>query len=324
MRFARIALLPFAAILLALALFEHYYDSTGPHLEERTVFVPRGSGLTATARILLDAGVIRDDWSFAFGAWLRGAADDLRAGEYRIAAGASMAEVLRRIRGGHSVQRQFTVPEGARMASVMARIAENPYLSGDLPEALPEGLVAPETYFFVRGDSRAALYGRMASLQTAILETLWEERAPDLPFDTPEEALVLASIVERETGLAEERPRVAAVFVNRLRRGMRLQSDPTVLYAIESAQGPLGRPLTRADLAFSSPYNTYQNGGLPPGPIANPGRAAIVAALRPDDTDEYYFVADGSGGHAFARTLDEHNRNVARWRRLRQRDGGGE
>jgi UPF0755 protein len=182
--------------------------------------------------------------------------------------------------------------------------------------------VLPETYAYQWGDSRTALLRRAEAAMATLLAELWAHRAPNLPLDSPGEAVTLASIVERETGLAEERPRVAAVFINRLRRGMRLQSDPTVAYAATGGAVALDRALSRADLDRDHPYNTYRNPGLPPGPIAAPGREALRAVLNPPATEELYFVADGSGGHAFARTLEEHNRNVARWRDLEHQRGG--
>jgi UPF0755 protein len=194
-------------------------------------------------------------------------------------------------------------------------------LVGDMPEAPPgEGELLPETYMFARGTTRTEIIERMRSDMAALLAELWESRQEGLPLESPEEALILASIIEKETAVPDEYGLVAGVFVNRLRRGMLLQTDPTVIYAITRGEGPLGRQLLRRDLEVDDPYNTYRYPGLPPGPIANPGRGALEAALDPAETDYLYFVADGTGGHAFARTLDEHNRNAARWRRIR--DGG--
>lgn len=226
-----------------------------------------------------------------------------------------MEAVLAKIQSHDVVQRRLQVVEGTTAAEAMRLLAETEFLEGDLPPPPFEGGIAPDTYFYIRGEQRQAVLQRMVNAQLRILDKLWRQRAEGLPIDTPREALILASIIEKETALAEERARVAAVFVNRLQRGMRLQSDPTVIYGITGGKAPLGRPLTRSDLKASSPYNTYRIRGLPPGPIANPGRASIEAALHPADTDDLYFVADGSGGHVFASTLREHNRNVARWRR---------
>jgi len=209
-----------------------------------------------------------------------------------------------------------TIPEGLRSSEIVARINLVDGLTGEISDIPPDGMLLPETYQFSFGDTKQSIIDRMAAAHDALVAQLWPGREANLPFDTIDEAIVLASIVERETGIAAERPHVAGVFVNRLRMNMRLQSDPTVAYAI-SPNEPLDRALTRADLKFDSPYNTYVSAGLPPGPITNPGRDAIFAVLHPAETDEIYFVADGTGGHAFARTLDEHNRNVARWRRIR-------
>ena len=184
----------------------------------------------------------------------------------------------------------------------------------------PEGSLLPETYLFTRGDTRAEIIARMQAAMTAV-DRLWAERAAGLPLDTPEEAVILASIIEKETGVNSERAVVAGVFVNRLRRGMRLQTDPTVIYALTNGERPLGRELWRRDLEVDSPYNTYKVVGLPPGPIANPGLSALEAAMNPAETEYFYFVADGSGGHAFAKTLRDHNRNVAEWRRFQRQNG---
>jgi len=197
-------------------------------------------------------------------------------------------------------------------------------LTGDITRLPPEGRLLPETYLVDRGTSRQAVIDRMEAAQDALIADLWPNRADDLPFDTPEEAIILASVVEKETGIAHERPLVAAVFVNRMRRGMRLQSDPTIIYGLTQGE-PLGRGIRRSELdSTSNPYNTYQIDGLPPTPIANPGREAIAAVLNPPDSAYLFFVADGTGGHAFSETYAEHNRHVARWRRIeRERARGG-
>jgi UPF0755 protein len=204
----------------------------------------------------------------------------------------------------------------------MAALEAAEGLTGPLPDPPPQGSLLPETYFFENGETRAAMLARMQKAMTDALAELWPQRAENLPFDTPEQAVVLASIVEKETGVAAERPQVASVFVNRLRRGMPLQSDPTVIFALTGGEADLGRPLLRADLQVDHPVNTYVVNGLPPTPIANPGRASLEAVLNPAETDFLYFVADGTGGHAFARTLAEHNRNVARWRAVQRGQSG--
>jgi UPF0755 protein len=293
-------------------------EAPGPATEEVVVLLERGQGLRAIATTLEREGVIDDAVVFQIGARLMGRDRRLQAGEYAFAPGVSALGVLELLESGRTYRRRFTVQEGLTVQEVFRALEAEPHLSGELPELPPEGTLLPETYFYTRGDARAELVARMRESMRETLEELWEQRQDGLPFETPEEAVVLASIVEKETGVGEERAKVAGVFVNRLRRGMRLQSDPTTIYALTEGSGPLGRPLTRADLETPSPYNTYHVAGLPPAPIANPGRASREATLDPAEVPYYYFVADGSGGHAFARTLDEHNRNVRRWRQIQR------
>jgi len=229
--------------------------------------------------------------------------------------------ILALLESGKVVLHPVAVPEGLTVHEVLALLAASDVLSGDLPPPPPEGTLLPDTWLVPRGEPRTAIVERMRTAMAEELARAWAARQADLPLRTPEEALTLASIIEKETAVPAEYPLVAAVFVNRLRRGMPLQTDPTVIYALAEGRGPLGRELTRADLQFDHPYNTYRIPGLPPGPIANPGHAALAAATAPATVDYLYFVADGSGGHAFAATLAEHNRNVAKWRKLR-REGG--
>nr|MBC8159484.1 endolytic transglycosylase MltG [Alphaproteobacteria bacterium] len=230
----------------------------------------------------------------------------------------SRREVLALLNSGKTVVRRLTVVEGTPAAETIALLNAVDGLSGDIERQPDEGELLPETYHFSFGDSRAEVVDRMAGAMKRTLAELWPGRAPDLPLKNQREAVVLASLIEKETGQADERARVAAVFVNRLKRGMRLQSDPTVVYALTEGKGELGRTLTRADLKTPSPFNTYVIKGLPPGPICNPGRESLVAALHPANTKELYFVADGTGGHLFAGNLAQHNRNVARWRKIRK------
>ena len=289
------------------------FTSPGPLPASTAIVIPSGTGLEGIASTLKRAGAIRRDYIFVIGARVSQQARNLKAGEYLIPAASSPRQVMDILASGKTVVRRLTIPEGLTVAEVIGRlnIAEGLTGSGGEPD---EGTLLPETYHFSYGDSREELVKRMQSSMREAVTRLWGMRSPDLPLKTPEEAVILASIVERETGIPQERGLVAGVFVNRLKRGMRLQSDPTVAYGI--APGGLDRPLTRADLKEPTPYNTYVIKGLPPTPIANPGIDAIRAVMNPVETDYIYFVADGSGGHAFARTLDDHNRNVRKWRKL--------
>ena len=307
------------------------YAAPGPLSEPVIVRVERGDTMSDAAEALGRAGALPERTVFGLlpgaslfrvGARYQGAGADLKAGEYEIPAQASMPEILELLTSGRSIQFPITIPEGLTSWAVVERLRGEDVLTGEIGEIPPEGSLAPETYNVDRGTERAVLIRRMQARQKRLLAEAWEARAPDLPITSPEEALILASIIEKETPLGSERPKVASVFVNRLRRGMRLQTDPTVVYGAIEGNGRLDRPPTGPELRTATPYNTYIIEGLPPTPIANPGRAAIEAALNPADTPYYYFVADGTGGHAFADTLAEHNANVRRWRRIEsQRDG---
>jgi UPF0755 protein len=307
-----------AAAAVAAVVAWRIATAPGPLAEERAVVIPRG-GIRDIAEVLEREGVIRDSDAFALAALLSRGQGPLRAGEYAFPAGASLLDTLSVLRFARPVQRRFTITEGMLAVQIRAALEAEAALTGPVP-AFAEGALLPETYLFSFGDTRESLVRRAAAAMEQALAQEWERRAPNLPLATPREALTLASIVERETGVPEERARVAGVFVNRLRRGMMLQSDPTTAYAAAGG-GVLDRPLTRADLQRDHPFNTYRVAGLPPGPIASPGRAAIRAALNPEPHDFLYFVADGSGGHVFARTLEEHNRNVARWRQIERERG---
>ncbi|MCB9948428.1 MAG: endolytic transglycosylase MltG [Rhodospirillaceae bacterium] len=299
------------------------YKAPGPLTEDATVLIPPGAGMTTITAQLKRAGVIEEDWLFQSAARITGQDRDLRAGEYLFPAGISIEQALSLLAEGRSIAYALTVPEGLTSHAVVALIAQEERLTGEIESVPPEGSLLPETYRFQRGDTRSGMVDRMRADMDATLQQLWEARADGLPFDTPRQALILASIVEKETGVPEERSLIAGVFVNRLERGMRLETDPTVIYALTRGRAPLGRALTTDDLDVASPYNTYRIDGLPPGPICNPGRAAIEATLHPEQTDFLFFVADGTGGHAFARTLEEHRRNAAEWHRL-QREGRSE
>lgn len=294
------------------------YREPGPLAQETRVVISQGSGLDAIARELEAAGVVADADHFRVAARATEQARRLKAGEYAFPAGISLEDTLDLLESGRTVVRRFTVPEGLTSAEVVALLGEAEGLTGEVAETPPEGSLLPETYHYAWGEGRGALLERMRADFRTALDELWSRRADGLPIETPEQAVVLASIVEKETAVAEERPLVASVFVNRLRRDMPLQSDPTVVYALTEGRAPLGRELTRADWRFESPYNTYRQKGLPPGPIANPGRESLAAVLDPAESDFLYFVADGSGGHAFASSLAEHNRNVAAWRRVKR------
>jgi len=293
------------------------YKGAGPLAEPRTVVLERGSSARAIALALEDAGVIESGRLFLAGLWLEGGASQLKPGEYAFPAGISGKDVAAKLIAGDAVVHKLTIAEGLTNAEIIALVAAAEGLKGEPGAVAGEGALLPETYHYAFGDSRAELVKRMQSGMAALLEELWPKRAADLPLKSVQEALTLASIVEKETGVAAERPQVAGVFVNRLKRGMPLQSDPTVIYAVTKGEKPLDRALSRADLATDSPFNTYKNKGLPPAPIANPGRASIEAALNPMTTEALYFVADGKGGHVFARTLEEHNKNVAQWKQQR-------
>ena len=293
------------------------FHAPGPLTGNITVVLNPGIGVSDIARRLRQVGVIADPLLFRIGVRLSGKSKGLKAGEYEFAQEISAKAVMDLLVSGQTVVRRVTIPEGLTSAEIVRLLNATNGLKGEISASPGEGTVLPETYHFSYGDRRSDLIERMQHGMRETLAALWQERAPDLPFATRYEALILASIIEKETSVAEERAHVAGVFVNRLRRGMRLQSDPTVAYAISGSLGPPSRPLTRADLTVDNPFNTYKNKGLPPTPIANPGRAALEAAMRPLATLDLYFVADGTGGHAFARTLQEHSRNVARWRRNR-------
>lgn len=291
-------------------------DRPGPLEQDKTVLVPRGSGATEIAELLERSGVIGNDMLFLGAAQVIGAGASLKAGEYVFPAGISTRGAVELLQSGKTVVRRLTVPEGYTTVQILDLLRGAEGLFGEVEGKPAEGSLLPETYHYSWGDTRQGVLERMRAGMKKALDEAWAGRAPDLPLKDKHEALVLASIVERETGVSAERPRVAAVFVNRLRQGMKLQSDPTVIYGLSNGTGSLDRPISKADLAARHPYNTYVIDGLPPGPIANPGLAALQAVMRPADSDDLYFVADGSGGHAFAKTLAEHNRNVTRWRKI--------
>lgn len=293
------------------------FDEPGPLAEDVTIVLPRGSSVGRISQILEVNGVLAYPNLFRIVVRASGQSKSLQAGEYLFPARVSMRAVTEQLIQGITVARRLTLAEGLTNHEILRVVADTEALVGPVPNVGREGTLLPETYHYAYGDSREAVIGRMQQAMRKLIADLWPDRAPDLPFDSAAQAVVLASIVEKETAVAEERARVAGVFVNRLRRGMRLQSDPTVVFAVTNGEGSLGRRLTREDLATDSPFNTYRIKGLPPAPIANPGRASLEAVLHPAASDDLYFVADGKGGHAFAKTLKEHQENVRRWRRIR-------
>ena len=300
------------------------YAGPGPRSrngEVTSVMLAKGSGVRQIGEALKAAGVIGSPGLFSLAARLTGAGSQLKAGEYDVRSGASLASILADIRAGRVVRRLIAVPEGWTSGMALDAVNAATWLTGTAEEP-PEGSILPDSYEAARGENRGAVISRMRAARDKTLAELWAGRAPDLPLATPDEAVTLASIVEKETGVAAERPRVAAIFINRLRVGMALQSDPTIIYGISRGR-PLGRGIRASELAAVGPYNSYRVVGLPPTPIANPGRAALAAVLHPPATEELYFVADGTGGHAFASTLEAHERNVARWRAIERAKAGG-
>jgi UPF0755 protein len=320
---SRVLLWTFLIFLLGAAgigAFGYYmfqqYTAPGPLAENKVFTVEQGLGTPEIAAALEQNGVISNARIFSAMSYVTGTRARLKAGEYAFAPNASMRDVMALIASGKSITYKLSVPEGLTSEMAVARVNANDILTGS-PAAIPaEGSIMPDTFIFRRGMTRQQLVDEMQAAQAKLLEDLWSKRVPVPVIDTKEQAVTLASIVEKETGVAAERPIIASVFINRLKKGMRLQSDPTIIYGIAGGKGKLDRALTRADIETETSYNTYRINGLPPGPIANPGRAALEAVLNPPATDYLYFVADGSGGHAFATTLDEHNRNVKKWREI--------
>ena len=296
-----------------------WYDALtepGPLIEYRQVIVPKGADLQVIGSRLEKAGVINSKWIFVSAARLQEAHRELRAGEYRFRPGISIRSVITLLRKGQLVNRRFTVAEGLTVGQILKVLDHAQGLEGRVFPAPEEGTLLPNTYYYAFGETRQAMVDQMALQMRLALDELWPKRAKDLPIKTKAEAVILASIVEKETGLAAERRKVAAVFINRLNMGMRLESDPTVVFAVTGGKSKLGRGLRKSELRRDHPYNTYRIHGLPPGPICHPGRAAIAAVLNPEKTTSLFFVANGKGGHVFSDTLKEHQKAVRQWRKI--------
>ncbi len=294
----------------------NYFQNPGSSQEDKTLVIANGSSLKSIAYNLSNAGIIKHPELFYIILRVNGAGNSLKAGEYSFPAGISPVDAFEKLANADVIVHKITIPEGLMTFQILKHIQKAEYMTGAVPENIREGTLLPETYDYYYGDSREKLVKRMQNAMIKALNNLWEKREKDSPIKNKKELLTLASIVEKETGIPEERGRVAAVFINRLNKKMRLQTDPTVIYSITKGKYVLERPLRTKDLQMQDEYNTYRNSGLPPGPIANPGYAAIESVTNPLKTDEIYFVADGTGGHKFAKTLSEHNRNVRKWRKI--------
>ncbi|MFL5176220.1 MAG: endolytic transglycosylase MltG [Microvirga sp.] len=304
------------ALIVGVVFVEKQANEPGPLAADKIVLVPKSIGTGEIATLLKREGVINQTFLFELQAFLNRQRGTLKAGEFLFRARASIDEAIDTLIVGKAILHSLTVPEGLTSEQIVQRIRDNEILTGDVTEMPREGTLLPDTYKFERGETRQQAVNRMQRAQREALNQIWARRSPDLPIKTPQELVILASIVEKETGRADERSRVAGVFINRLGRRMKLQSDPTIVYGLVGGKGTLGRGILRAEIDKATPYNTYAIEGLPPGPIANPGRAALEAVANPSRTKDLYFVADGSGGHAFAESLDQHQKNVTRWRQI--------
>ena len=313
---AVISIFVLLAIATGVVLFigKQRFEQPGPLPQDRVVNIPHGSGMRDIADVLTQQGVIDQPWVFIGSVLVLKAREDLKAGEYQFKAHASLRDVVATMVEGRVVAHQVSIPEGLTSQQVVARLTEDDVLTGTIKEVPREGSLLPDTYNFTRGVTRDQMIQRMQQAQQRLVREIWDHRSPDLPLKTPDQLVILASLIEKETGKPEERSRVAAVFLNRLKQKMRLQSDPTIIYGLVGGKGTLGRPITKSEIDQPTPYNTYQIDGLPPGPISNPGRASLEAAANPARTRELYFVADGTGGHVFAENYEQHQKNVARLR----------
>jgi UPF0755 protein len=304
-------------LIIGIAFVDQQAREPGPLAEDKVVIIPRNTGTSEIADLLQREGVVDRPFLFRVYAYFfnqqRG---PLKAGEYAFRAHASIDDAVDTLTLGKPILHSFTAPEGLTSEQIVARLKENDILTGDIIDFPREGSLLPDTYRFERGMTRQQVVNLMQEKQRQALNQVWAKRSPDLPIRTPQELVILASIVEKETGRPDERSRVAGVFVNRLTKRMKLQSDPTIVYGLVGGKGTLGRGITRSEIDRPTPYNTYVVEGLPPGPIANPGRASLEAAANPAKIKDVYFVADGTGGHAFAENLDQHQKNVVRWRQI--------
>lgn len=300
------------------------YTAPGPLAADKVIVIPSGSGSEDIAQLLQGEGVVDKPVIFQIAAIISRNAQQrpLRAGEYLIRQASSMRDVLETLVNGRVIQHSITIPEGLTSEQIVERLKENDILVGNVREVPREGTLLPETYKFERGNKREDILARMTAEHRRVLAEVWQRRVPDLPLKTPADLVILASIVEKETGRSDERTRVASVFVNRLNRNMKLESDPTIIYGLTSGKGALGRPILASEIRQPTPYNTYVINGLPPGPISNPGRASLEAVAMPSKTRDLFFVADGTGGHAFAETYEQHQRNVLRWRQIESQTTG--
>ncbi len=288
------------------------FDARGPLAEDKVVNIPRGLGIRDISDLLVREGVIDQPWVFIGGAFALKARDGLKYGEYQFPKQASLHDVIGTIVDGKVVQHQISIPEGLTSEQTLQRLLESDILTGNVREVPREGSLLPDSYRETRGTPREQVIKRMQDAQRRLVQEIWDHRMPDLPLKSPEQLVILASIVEKETGRNEERARVAAVFVNRLKLKMKLQSDPTIIYGLAGGKGNLGHPITESEKRQPTPYNTYIIDGLPPGPICNPGRASLEAVANRARTRDLYFVADGTGGHIFAENYDQHQKNVDR------------
>ncbi len=315
---AVISIFVLVAVVSGVTLFvgKQRFEQAGPLVQDTVVNIPKGSGMRDIADVLQRQGVIDQPSVFIGGILVLKAREDLKAGEYQFKAHASLRDVVATMVEGKVVEHQVSLPEGLTSEQVVARLTDDNILIGDIRQIPREGTLLPDTYDFTRGVTRDQMIQRMQQAQQRVVKEIWDHRSPDLPLKSPDQLVVLASIVEKETGKPDERTRVAAIFVNRLKQNMKLQSDPTIIYGLVGGKGTLGRPIMKSEIEQPTPYNTYAITGLPPGPITNPGRASLEAAANPARTRELYFVADGTGGHAFAESYEQHQKNVARLRAM--------